>query len=147
TAGADQNAYVDPEMVQGMVNQNAAMLGQQQAGLNASAAQGGNAGSSRAGLASGAAAAGASAALTGEMTDYYNQQIDRASGDIKDAEAGFIGNVGKDVQYLQYLRELQQGDANAKWMGELMESNPAMLQALIYASVANSSPLGSTVIS
>jgi hypothetical protein len=75
--------YVDPAMVQGMVDQNAAMLGQATAANSTGAAGTGNTGSSTAALAQGSSAAGASAGLNNQMLDYYNQQIDRASGDLE----------------------------------------------------------------
>lgn len=139
------SGYVDSELVQNMVDSSASQLGQQVAGLNISAAQGGGVGSSRAGLAQGAASAASTAALNTNLLNYGNEQIDRAAQDIDKAMTGYGDQIGRDVQYLQYLRELQQGDKNAQWMGDLMESNPALLQGLLYASLANSSPLGNVV--
>ena len=135
------NEYVDPAMVQGMVDSTTMALDQSLLGVDSAAMSSGSQNSSKTAIAQGQAAGDATNNLNNQMLDYYNQQIDRASDDFDAAVEGQM----KQVQMEQYLMELQQGDINKEWMSNLMASNPAMLQALIYSTVANTSPMGGTV--
>ncbi|PMG45639.1 hypothetical protein BCU90_17395 [Vibrio lentus] len=140
---SDAAGYINPEMVQGMIDSNQQVLGQAFAGIDSAATGGGNMGSSRAGLAQGSAATGASQSLNNQLLDYGNQQIDRAYQNRMGQINAASGMLGAGIDLAQLQREIQQGDSNASWMGDLISSNPDILRALIYGGVANTSPIGS----
>ena len=83
--------YVDPAMVQGMVDSTTQALDQSLLGVDSAAMSSGSQNSSKTAIAQGQAAAGASASLNDQMLDYYNQQIDRASGDLESQQKMYIG--------------------------------------------------------
>jgi hypothetical protein len=137
--------YVDPEMVQAMTQNTTDMLQQSMATIDTGATGTGNMGSSRSALAQGSAGVQASSDLNSQLLSYQNEQIDRATSDIGGALSGYEDQIGKEVQAYQMLREIQQGDINAESMASLLNSNPNIMNALIYGSVANSSPIGSYI--
>jgi hypothetical protein len=109
------NEYVDPEMIQGMVDANAQMLGQTQAGIDTASVGGGNMGSSRTGLAQGSASAQASTNLNNQMLDYNNQQIDRASGELS-AERDQYLQAGEGMGQMAGMKaKMDYANQNAEW--------------------------------
>jgi hypothetical protein len=107
--------YVDPAMVQGMVDQNANMLQQTQTGIDTSSVASGNMGSSRTGLAQGSASAQASTNLNNQMLDYQNQQIDRASSELGAERDMYLGAGESWGQNEALKSQMDYGNANAGW--------------------------------
>jgi hypothetical protein len=107
--------YVDPNMIQGMKDTNSQMLKQTFSGLDTSAGNSGNMGSSRTGLAQASAANGASNNLNTQLLDYQNQQIDRASSELGAENASKMEGLQGYGDMLGMKSKLDYANQNSDW--------------------------------
>ncbi|HDZ3730324.1 TPA: hypothetical protein RSW61_001922 [Vibrio harveyi] len=138
-------SYIDPNYVNMLTDANTQMLQESLYGIDQTGIAEGNIQGSRAGIAQGIASGEASANLNAQLTQYQNQALDRAQSDSHSGMQGFQNQIGAAVDYQQLMRELQQGDASAEWMGDFIGSNPDIVKALLYGYVGNALPQGSVV--
>ena len=83
----EASKYMDSGYIDSLKQMNKESIDQTLAGQDVNSAASGNMGSSRAGLAAGTAVAQGNKNLNNQMLDYYNQQIDRASGTLESNKA------------------------------------------------------------
>lgn len=136
--------YTNPAMVQGMVDQTSAALGQAYSGIDATAAQTGNMGSSRSGLAQGSASAGAAQSLQSQMLNYYDQNIDRATETMGNTLQGYVNLQGKDAAMLNQIREGMMNDEAARFMQDYLEQIPSWFKGMMSGSLENAGAMGSS---
>ncbi|TKG17743.1 hypothetical protein [Vibrio lentus] len=137
-------AVYSQEYVQSMADQTAAMLGQSFAGIDASAAQTGNMGSSRAALAQGSAAGQASSALQTNIMEYQQETMDTAQQGVNNVIEMYGSTIGQEGELLHSVRQYMQNDESARFMQDLLSQNPALIQAMLYGMAASSGPVGSS---